>query len=242
MAYTYLDLVNDINRRVNETELTTANFASAAGYYNTAKDAVNSSIRLLNQDAFQWPFNYIEQEDILTAGDLRYDNPFNVKTIDFNTFRIKRNSTFGNETTLLKTMDYEEYLAKHVDDEYNTSDTGIRTLPRFIIRAPGNQYIVYPSPDQAYELVYEAYSLPVDLILHSDVPDVPEAYRHILVDGAMYYVHSFRNDNEGASMAMQKFNEGLKNMRALYVNRYEYIRDTRVTGQHGSYSFNPRVS
>lgn len=241
MAYTYLALVNDISRRVNETELTSSNFPTATGYYNTAKDAINSSIRLLNQEAFQWPFNYVEQEDTLTAGDLRYDYPSNVKDVDFNTFRIKRNSTFGNDTVLLKPMDYEEYLAKHVDDEYNTTDTGIRTVPTRIIRAPGSQYIVYPSPDQAYELVYETYALPVDLILFSDVPDVPEAYRHILVDGAMYYVHLFRNDNEAARMSLDKFKEGIKNMRSIYINRYEYVRDTRVH-RSGITHTNGRVS
>tara|TARA_R110000765_G_scaffold203817_1_gene308896 strand:+ start:330 stop:743 length:414 start_codon:yes stop_codon:yes gene_type:complete len=137
-------------------------------------------------------------------------------------------------------MDYEEYLSKFIDAEYNTSDTGIRDLPRFIIRAPGNQFIVYPSPDQAYELVYEYYSLPVDLVLFSDVPDVPQAYRHILVDGAMYYVQIFRNDNESANMSLSKFREGLSNMRSIYLNRYEYVRDTRIL-HHGN-STNPRVS
>jgi len=241
MAYNYLELVNDLNRRVNETELATSNFPTATGFYNTAKDAINSSIRLLNQEAFQWPFNFAEQEDTLTAGTLRYSIPANAKTIDYNTFRIKRNATFGNETVLLKTLDYEEYLGKYVDDEYNTTDTGIRALPRFIVRAPGDQYIVYPSPDKAYDLVYEYYSLPVDLILHSDVPSAPEAYRHILVDGAMYYVQIFRNDNESANMSLMKFQEGIKNMRSIYINRYEYVRDTRVSGR-GSFSTHGSVS
>ena len=230
MAFTYLDLVNDLNRRVNETELTSDNFTGAIGFYSTAKDAINSSIRYINQDVFQWPFNFVEQEDVLTAGDLRYDIPTYVKTIDFNTFRIKRNDTFGNSTVLLKKMDYEEYLDKHVDDEYNTSDTSIRGVPRYIIRAPGNQYIVYPAPAQDYELVYETYSLPVDLILPTDVPNIPESLRHVIVDGAMYYVQVFRNDNESANMSLSKFNEGIKNARAIYVNRHEYARDTRLIG------------
>jgi hypothetical protein len=32
MAYEFLGLVNDINRRLNEVELTSANFATAAGF------------------------------------------------------------------------------------------------------------------------------------------------------------------------------------------------------------------
>lgn len=227
MAYNYLELVNDLNRRVNETELDSSNFIGATGYYNTAKDAINSSIRLLNQETFQWPFNFIEHEEDLTPGTMRYDNPYNSKTIDFNTFRVKRDDTLGNTTTILKKMDYEEYLSKHVDDEYNTS-TSVRAIPTHVIKAPGNQYIVYPSPDKEYEIVFEMYTLPVDLILYSDVPSVPEAYRHIIIDGAMYYVQIFRNDNQSAQMSLGKFNEGVKNMRSIWINRFEYVYDNRV--------------
>ena len=227
MSYNYLDLVNDLNRRVNETELDSSNFASATGYYNTAKDAINSAIRLLNQETFQWPFNFIEHEEDLTPGTMRYDNPFNCKTIDYNTFRIKRDDTLGNSTSMLKKMDYEEYLAKHVDDEYNTS-TSIRAIPTHVIKAPGNQFILYPSPDKEYEIIFEMYTLPVDLILYSDTPFVPEAYRHIITDGAMYYVQIFRNDNQSAQMSLSKFNEGVKNMRSIWINRFEYVYDNRV--------------
>ena len=45
MAYDYISLVNDINRRLNEVELTSANFPTATGYYSFAKDSVNASIR-----------------------------------------------------------------------------------------------------------------------------------------------------------------------------------------------------
>ena len=47
MATTFLTLVNDINKRLNEVELTSSNFASATGFYAHAKDAVNSGIRYI---------------------------------------------------------------------------------------------------------------------------------------------------------------------------------------------------
>ena len=43
MAYDYLGLVNDVNRRLNEVELTTSNFINATGEYSMIKDAVNSA-------------------------------------------------------------------------------------------------------------------------------------------------------------------------------------------------------
>lgn len=228
MAYDYLGLVNDINNRVNETELTSSNFTSSSAFYSTAKKAINSAIRELNQEAFQWPFNFTSLDFTLTAGTMRYSYPADVKSIDFNTFRVKRNATFGNSTTLLSVMDYEDYLGRYVDDEYNSADTSIRGTPTHIIRAPGNQFIVHPSPKEAYELVYEYYSLPIDLSVSTDVPAVPEAYRHIIVDGAMFYVDNFRNDPEAAGVIMAKFRKGISNMRSIYINRYEYIRDTRI--------------
>lgn len=242
MAYNFLGLVNDVNRRVNETALDSSNFPTAIGFYSTAKDSINASLHQINQDNFQWPFNYIEQEDILNPGDLRYDWPTDAKNIDWNTFRIKRNNTFGNETKRLRVMDYEEYLDRHIDDEYNTSDTSIRSIPRTVSQAPGYQFILHPAPDQMYEIVYEYYQTPIQLELFSDVPNIPQDFRHIIVDGAMYHVHTFRNNEQAAQIALQKFQEGIDHMRTIYTNRYEYVRDTRIIGLGTSPNYNERVS
>jgi len=228
MAYNFLGLVNDINRKLNEVELTSANFASANGFYSTAKDAINSSIRHINQSQFEWPFNHVEQEETLTPGTIRYAYPADAKTIDFDSFRIKRNSTFGNTTQKLSIMAYEDYLEEYLDDEYNTSNTSIRSLPQRVFRTPDQKFGVHPSPDKAYELVYEYYRLPVDLENATDVPALPEQFRSIIVDGAMYYAYTFRGNTQDATLHLQKFEDGIKNMRTLYINRYDYVRDTRV--------------
>ena len=52
MASSYLVLVNNVLRDMNEVELTSSNFASATGFYSQAKDAVNASIRYLNQSEY----------------------------------------------------------------------------------------------------------------------------------------------------------------------------------------------
>ena len=48
MAYNFLDIVNTVCKRLNEEELTTSNFASAAGFYGQIKDSVNAAIRDIN--------------------------------------------------------------------------------------------------------------------------------------------------------------------------------------------------
>lgn len=193
MAYDYLGLVNDVNRRLNEVELTSANFAATTGFYSFAKDAVNSSIRHIQQEEYEWPWNHVEQEEVLLAGEVRYSFPYDAKTINMNSFRIKRNDSLNVDTVKLKVLSYEEYLDKYADYEYNSSTSG-RTVPHFIVRAPSRELLVVPAPDKAYELVYEYYTIGFDLELHSDVPNLPEMYKYVIVDGAMYYVYQFRGD------------------------------------------------
>lgn len=230
MAYNFLGLVNDVNKRLNEVELTESNFSSTVGFYSAAKDSINGSLRHINQSAFEWPFNHNTQTVTLTPGTIRYDYPATAKTVDFDAFRVKRSTTFGNDTRKLNLISYEDYLERYVDAEYNTSDTGIRSVPRLVFRTPDQAFGVYPPPDNAYELVYEYYSVPTDLDLAADVPTVPEQFRYVIVDGAMYFAYLFRGNTQDATLQFQKFEEGIKDMRTLYINRYEYIRDTRVLG------------
>lgn len=227
MAYDFLGLVNDVNRRLNEIALTTTNFANTTGYYAFVKEAVNSSIRHINQEEFEWPWNHIEDTIILTPGTSRYSYPVDAKTINMNTFRIKRNASLGNSTVKLKIMQYEEYLDKYIDNEYNSA-ASIRNIPEYIVRTPSRELILVPTPDQEYELVYEYYQLGYDLELHNDVPTLPETYRNVIVDGAMYYVYQFRSDTQMASLSQQRFEDGIKYLRSQHINRTQYVRDTRV--------------
>ena len=227
MAYNFLGLVNEINRRLNEVELSSSNFATATGFYNTAKDAVNSAIRHINHEEYKWPWNHVLEEDILTAGTLRYGYPSDAKVLDMDSFRIRRDSDLNVETTKLKHLNYQEYLDKYIDYEYNNS-TDKRSLPRFVVRAPSQEFLVVPTPDKDYELDYEYYRNSVELELYDDVPSIPLEFKHIIVDGAMFYAYQFRGDAQASQIAQQKFQEGIKYMRSLYINRYDYVRSTIV--------------
>ena len=227
MAYNFLDLVNKVNRRLNEVELTSANFATATGFYSSAKDAVNASVRHINHEEFQWPWNHVEEEDTLTAGVTRYGIPYDTKTIDMDSFRIKKDSNLNVNTTKLTNINYQEYLDRFLDYEYNT-DTGIRGLPKYVCRTPSEEFIVVPTPDKAYEIVYEYYRNPVELETYSDVPTIPEQFSHVIVDGAMFYAYQFRGDSQASQIAQNKFQEGIKFMRTLYLNRYDYVRSTVI--------------
>lgn len=233
MAYNFLGLVNEVNRRLNEVELSSSNFATATGFYSAAKDAVNSSIRHINHEEFNWPWNHVEEEDRLSAGVTRYGYPYDAKTIDMDTFRIKRDATLNTNTVKLKTLDYKEYLDKYLDYEYN-SNTDMRSTPRYVVRAPSQEFILVPTPDKDYELVYEYYRNPVDLELYDDVPNIPVEFRHIIVDGAMFYAYQFRSDTQASQISQAKFQEGIKYMRTLYINQYDYVRSTVIDSRPSS--------
>lgn len=227
MAYNYLSIVNEAQRRLNEIELTEANFLTARGAAQLTKDAVNSSVRHINQQEFEWPWNHVEAEEVLLAGVNRYSVPYDAKTISLNTFRIKKQSSLNVDTIRLSVLDYEEYLDKYVDNEYN-DDESIRGVPRYITRTPNNEFALHPSPNKNYTLVYEYFLSTFDLAKASDVPSIPEQYRYVIVDGAMYYTYLFRGDLQAANLTLAKFSEGIKNMRKLHINRTEYVRDTRI--------------
>ena len=226
MAYDFLGLVNDVNNRLNEVELTSANFATATGYFSFAKDAVNSAIRHINQEEYEWPWNHILYTETLVAGVARYSYPNDAKTIDFDIMRLKPNTSLGvNSATKLKIMSYEEYIERHPNSEYKTTGEGV---PTHVIRTPSREIIFYPNPDKAYDVDYEYYRSGYDLINATDVPALPEQYRFCIIDGAMHYVYQFRGDSQSSQLAQQKFEQGIKHLRSLNINRMDYLRDTRV--------------
>lgn len=227
MAYDYLGLVNDVNRRLNEVELTTANFASTTGYYSFAKDAVNASLRHIQQEEYEWPWNHVEEIEALVPGTVRYGFPYDAKTVNMNTFRIKRDNSLNVSTRKLKIISYEEYLNKYADLEYDTN-SGNRSVPTHVARAPSREFMLYPSPDKAYEIVYEYYSVGFNLENATDVPNLPEQYKYVIVDGAMYYVYQFRGDMQAAQLSLNKFEQGIKYLRSIHINRTDYLGDTRV--------------
>lgn len=221
--YNYLGLVNDINLRLNEVPLSADNFATASGFYGAAKDAVNSSIRAINFQQFEWPFNFVPAEDVLSPGITRYSYPSDAKTVRFDSFRIKRDVDLNTETRKLVQLDYEEFLERYADSEHNINSA---SLPRSVFRAPNMEFGFYPTPDKAYTLLYEYYRLPVDLAIPTDVPSVPEQFRHVIVDGAMHHAYLFRSNMDAAMVAKNQFDAGIKQMRTIYINREEYVRST----------------
>lgn len=232
MSYNFLSLVNEVCARLNEVQLTSSNFATSSGFYLDMKNAVNAAIRDINHDEYNYPFNHNTIEVYLEAGIARYPLPENAKLVDYDTVRILRDDTLNVQTSILKRIQYEEYINKYLDDEINTNVTG--EVPRYIAKTQSNDFVIAPKPDKEYTLELEYFMHPADLVLFDDVPTVPQQFKHVIIDGAMYHAYMFRDNAQSAQLSEQKFNDGLKSMRSLLVNDYVHVYDTRVRQVRGS--------
>ena len=226
MAYTYLDITNEVIARFNEVPLTSSNFTAARGFQIQCKNAVNDAIDYINTSEFSWPFNHDTQTDTLTAGTTRYNIPTTAKHVDYDTFRLVKDTSLGASGGNLSLLDYKEYLKSHITQE-DQADVG--GVPRNVFRTPDNNYGLHPYPDKAYSLKYEYYSYTTAMSAATDVPAIPEQYRGVIADGATAYGYQYRGESQQFQLNFQRFEAGIKNMRSLLANRTNYVRSTMIT-------------
>ena len=225
MAYDYLGLSNDVLNRMNEVELTTATFSTARGFQIQCKNAVNDAINYINSREYGWPFTHATQTETLVASQTRYTIPTGTQSVDYETFRISKNNTLGVAGVTLRIIDYKEYVDRYIDQE---STTGVGGVPIYVFRTPDNNYGLYPYPDKAYELKYEYFARPTALANATDVPTIPEQFRQTIVDGATAYGYQYRGESQQYGINFARFEEGIKHMQSILLNRTDYVRSTYI--------------
>ena len=311
MAETYLTLTNKVIARLNEVALTSSTFSSARGIQVQCQNAVNESIRFINQREFNYPFNHDTETKTLTAGVVRYSLPTSTKTVDYNTFRIVKNSTLANGGYKLGQLDYNDYINRVVsqEDEINTTTTstthtdsvttitvssttgfdssgtiviGGETItytaigssttftgcirgasattaatiasgvtvtqftkggvPEIVVRTPDNNYLLYPFPNKEYIIKFDYYTFPTDLAAHGDTTTIPDRFAPVIIDGATAFVYQYRGETQQYQLNMQRFEQGIKNMQTLLINKFSYLRSTFIprTGVYNSGSVDIR--
>ena len=101
-------------------------------------------------------------------------------------------------------------------------------IPNLVFRTPDNNFGLYPYPNKAYELVYEYFDRPTVLVAATDVPTIPEQFRQVIVDGATAYSYQYRGEAQQYGLNFSRFEEGIKQMQTLLLNRADYIRSTYI--------------
>ena len=92
MASTYLSLVNNVLRDLNEVELTSSTFTSSRGIQTSTKDYINRAISDLINAELNWSFTRAEGSLDITAGKQLYDKvavSSSLKYIDYDTMFLE---------------------------------------------------------------------------------------------------------------------------------------------------------
>ena len=229
---TYIELVNQTLRRVNEVELDIGGdgFGNARNLQALAKDAVNSSVREILQHAQEWPFTLTTYTQTLTTGTGVYDFASDASKVDWDTFYIKRLSSKDNTPEKLPVITYKDYLRYHrtTEDIGGSSNYG---TPSKIYQTQELKFGVTPLPDDAYEIEYRYWSYPADMSVYNDTCVIPDRFNTVVVDGAVMYLMRFRSNEQSAALHQQKFEDGMDNMRRLLLDSPMYITSTVVIGK-----------
>jgi len=237
MSTTYITLVNDLLRRMNEVPLPTSGdgFDTAKNVQAIAKDAINNSIREILQDGHQFPFLKTTATQTLTAGTGTYDFPADTASVDWDTFYLQALSSSNNSAKALSVIPFEQYVRFYKSIEEN-SGTSARTAPSVVYQTAEEKFGVTPIPDAAYVVEFVYYKFPSDLSAYTDTMIIPNRFKFIIIDGAMVYMMRFRSNEQSAQIHQQKFKEGVKSMRRLLLDDPLSVRSTVI--QKASYSSN----
>jgi len=227
MASTYLQLCNMVLRRINEVEIAEDEFLSVRGVQALVKDAVKAAVAKINQAEFEWPFNAAEHTETLVAGQTEYDWPDYFKVVDWNSFQIQKNDSLGTGFKTLSPIDRDEWYKNYRDDDYEQGSAGI-TVPNFVFPSHGEGFGVTPSPDKAYSIRYRYYLNYADLTDATDTSRIPQSFDTVIVDGALFHLYMFKDNIEASQAAYAAFEDGLKDLQTLFINSFEYVRDTRI--------------
>lgn len=226
MAYDYQGIVNDVLLELNEQTLDlVSEFNSAVGFHAFAKLAVNWSINYINKEEdWEWPWNKTVGTVVCTPGQGDLNTPITLSTaasIDWDSFYIAYDALLPekNDQQRLPTINLSVYRQRYFDEDVakNNSTTPLRTKPKFVVRDQDNKLILTGIPDQAYTIKYEYFAYNTPLSAPTDTTNIPEAYRHIIVKGALARCHAFRADENMYNFTMDEFKDDINAMRRVLI-------------------------
>jgi len=230
---TYVTLVNEVLRRMNEVQLDTGGngFSDVRNLQALAKDAVNASIREILQTSQEWPFTLVTYTQTLSSGVGTYAFPSDYSKADWDTFYIKKLVSTSNDPGRLPVITYNDYIRYHRGIEDASSTNGYST-PNIVYQTQDTKFGVTPLPDEAYEIEYRYWKFPSDLTVYNDTCIIPDRFNTVIVDGAVMYLMRFRANEQGGAIHQQKFENGIDNMRRLLLDSPMYVTSTVLTGYH----------
>lgn len=233
MSSTYLELTNRVLRRLNEVELDASTFASALGIHAATKDAVLDTVRKMNAQKFEWPFNAAAGSQVLTIGEEVYTWPADLRIPDWESFYIEKDDSLAVNTHPLMQISKEEWYKQLRGRDFDADNDG-RSIPDFVFETDSGGFGVTPSPLQAYTVKYQYFIKTITLSADSDVCTIPSEYDYVIVDGALAYMYTFLDNDERAALKEKDFRDGLNYMAYILIPKSPRVRGTEVNFGGGS--------
>ena len=226
MASSYLVLVNNVLRDLNEVELTSSNFSASRGIQTAVKDYVNRAIDdIINSDT-EWPFTIVNKTFTTTAGTRLYTrsalSTTNTKTVDFDSFTFLEAA--DKKEVKLEFITHSEYLDNY--HERDTDPTGnSRAIPEFVYENPDQSIGLSPVPDKStYTVKYYYYATHTALSGATDTSIIPTRFETVITERAKYYAFTLRGEVQNAQLTQAQFEKSLKRMRVELINKQLYMR------------------
>ena len=229
--------------------------------YNTARikksttlDCSGSSLGILNYNEYIQN-EYANQEDEINSTTLNGSHSSSVATLTLTSTtgfdasgtiyigseQVNYTAISGNDLTGCTRGANGTTAALHADGVFVAQfDNG--GVPRNIVRTPDNNYLIYPFPDKEYTLTFDYYTFPSDLSAHGDTTTIPDRFAPVIIDGASAFVYQYRGETQQYQLNFSRFEQGIKNMQSLLINKYDYVRSTMIIRPRGSISFMAGVS
>ena len=110
MASSFLDLCNNVLRKLNEVEISSSEFGSVRGVQALVKDAVVTAIAKINQAEYSWPFNASEFTQQMIVAQEEYGWPSLYKVTDWNSFQLLKDDNLGVGFSKLNFITLDEYF------------------------------------------------------------------------------------------------------------------------------------
>jgi len=220
--YSTFRLIKDSDLGTSGGRLSVLDYNDYVNSYITQEDEINSTTAAEVIDSSETEIDLTSASDFDSSGTVYIDNE-QITYTGISTNTLTGCTRGANSTT----------AASHSNGVTVTQFDG-GGIPRHIVRSKDNNYLVYPFPTKSYQIKFDYYTYPSDMSDHDDTTTVPARFDPVIVDGATAFVYQYRGETTQYQLNFARFEQGIKNMQTLLINKFDYVRSTYIPRtQHG---------
>ena len=189
--------------------------------------------------------HHITQEDEITTTTLNGSHSSSVETLTLTSttgFDAAGSAYIGSEIISYTAISGNDLTGVTRGTQSTTAAThasGVQVAqfdnggaPSNVVRTLDNNYILFPYPNKAYTIKYDYYTFPTDMAAYNDTTTIPDRFAAVIVDGATAFIYQYRGETQQYAINFTRFEQGIKNIQTLLVNKYDYLRSTYITRNH----------